>query len=465
MIPRNELDVDVLVVGAGPSGSTLATLVALAGHRVLILDQALPRHAGMLELLPPATVHGVFRLTGAEALLRCQEHTESHGATLWGCAWGDPWSVPFAAAPHRSSDATTAHHVERAQLKKILTDAARRQGAEFRDQCTVVDLFEQDGRVAGAYWVASDGVRRRTTSRYVVDATGFGGNLDGDEPTGNDAFTTFFSYFTGARRTSASCPDDSFVAAFDGGEFWCVPFGPDLTGVRVVVRDIPNISRMSDVTADADGIRRTVQDLLDRCPAAAQYLSGGRPVTEGRYGEAIRRTARTHARPTFWRPGLVRIGEAACVVEPSLGRSTHLATFGALQAARSINTAMLGGVDEPLLFEEFEARYRAEYRRLAVSLDALAKPRQDDNALDVTGAVAGRPASNLERFAEVLGGFSSHDPVLCDATCFRDRRAAPAWFADLDAMRPTTAASAPDPSRDRRLLALSVDGIRWDSGS
>ncbi|MGI5186115.1 NAD(P)/FAD-dependent oxidoreductase [Dactylosporangium sp. CA-152071] len=461
MIPRNNLDVDVLVIGAGPAGATVATLVALAGHRVLLLEQSPPRRGGMLELLPPATIHGVFAFTGAQALLQPHEHAESHGATLnWG-AESYPWPIQFAAPSRFSRVVPTAYHVERAQVDRALTDAARRQGAEFRDSCEVVDLFEHDGRVAGAFWVASDGVRRRTTSRYVVDATGMDGRLDVvaadgvDGASRHDAFTTLFSYFTGAQRAGVSMPGDSFVAAFNGGEFWCVPFGPSLTGVGVVLRD------HVDVRTDAD-IKQTMQNLLDRCPAAAEYLFGGGPLTAGPQSEAFRRSARTYARTTFWRPGLVRIGEAACAVEPTLGRGIHLATYGALQAARSINTALLDNADESLLFDEFEARYRAEHRRICIPLDELVTLHYDET-FNVIAPETGVDATKLTWAAEALGGFSSRDPVLLNATNYRDRRGAPARLDGQDAPGAATVDDTGDSSRDRRLLAVSVDGMRWDT--
>src|SRR5258706_10978453 len=76
---------DVVVVGGGAGGSTLATLVAMQGHRVLILEkETFPRYQ-IGESLLPSTVHGVCRLTGATEQLAKAGFTLKRGGTLlWG---------------------------------------------------------------------------------------------------------------------------------------------------------------------------------------------------------------------------------------------------------------------------------------------------------------------------------------------------------------------------------------------
>ena len=55
---------DLIVIGGGPTGSTLAAFTAMAGHRVLLLErETFPRHQ-IGESLLPATVHGICRMLG-----------------------------------------------------------------------------------------------------------------------------------------------------------------------------------------------------------------------------------------------------------------------------------------------------------------------------------------------------------------------------------------------------------------
>ena len=53
MNPQGVLETDVVVVGGGPGGSTLATLVATRGHRVILLEkEEFPRWQIGESLLP-----------------------------------------------------------------------------------------------------------------------------------------------------------------------------------------------------------------------------------------------------------------------------------------------------------------------------------------------------------------------------------------------------------------------------
>ncbi|MGN5377583.1 tryptophan 7-halogenase [Streptomyces lasalocidi] len=64
---------------------------------------------------------------------------------------------------------------------------------------------------------------------------------------------------------------------------------------------------------------------------------------------------------SLWVPGMALANDSACFVDPVLSSGVHLATYGALLAARAVNSALDGSVPEERGFAEFEARYRREY--------------------------------------------------------------------------------------------------------
>jgi FAD-dependent halogenase len=111
---------DVVVVGGGPGGSTLASLVAMQGHRVLILEkEKFPRYQ-IGESLLPATVQGVCLLLGVKDEVDKAGFMVKRGGTLrWG-ANPEPWTVSFSVSPKMAAPTSFAYQVERSRFDKIL---------------------------------------------------------------------------------------------------------------------------------------------------------------------------------------------------------------------------------------------------------------------------------------------------------------------------------------------------------
>ena len=111
--PSTHPDYDLIVVGGGPSGSTLATLVAMRGSKVLLLEkESFPRYQ-IGESLLPATVHGIGKLLGVQEKLAEAGFVRKLGGTF---RWGSnpvPWEFAFAAADHFAGSSAFAYQVER----------------------------------------------------------------------------------------------------------------------------------------------------------------------------------------------------------------------------------------------------------------------------------------------------------------------------------------------------------------
>jgi putative heme-binding domain-containing protein len=93
---------DLAVIGGGPGGSTLATLVAARGHRVVLFErERFPRHQ-IGESLLPATIHGVCALLGVKdaelppVLLSSLQDRQIRGPALRGLAAYNDSKTPEA---------------------------------------------------------------------------------------------------------------------------------------------------------------------------------------------------------------------------------------------------------------------------------------------------------------------------------------------------------------------------------
>jgi halogenation protein CepH len=410
---RSNEEADVVVVGGGPGGSTLATLVAMRGHQVVLLEKERFPRWQIGESLLPSTVHGVCRLTGVADEIAKAGFTKKRGGTQrWG-ANPAPWTFAFSVSPKMTGDTSHAYQVERSKFDQILLNHARHTGVDVREQHAVTDVIDDEGRVRGVSYTDAEGNGGTIRAKYVVDASGNRSRIyqrAGTTRQYSEFFRSLalFGYFEGGKRLPEPNSGNILSCAFDSGWFWYIPLTPALTSVGAVVRR----EMASKIQGDPEG---ALTALIAECPMITDYLRDAKRVTEGQYGELRVRKDYSYATTKFWRPGMILIGDAACFVDPIFSSGVHLATYGALLAARSINSVLAQTIDEDAAFREFEQRYRREFGVFYEFLVSFYDMHVDENsyfwsAKKVTASIS----SDLQSFVELVGGVSSGETALAD---------------------------------------------------
>jgi halogenation protein CepH len=408
---RMNEEADVVVVGGGPGGSTLATLVAMAGHRVVLLEkEKFPRYQ-IGESLLPSTVHGICRLTGVADEIANAGFTKKRGGTkLWGTN-PNPWTFAFSVSPKLTGDTSFAYQVERSRFDKILLDHARHTGVDVREEHAVANVIDDGDRIRGVRYTDTEGNEGTIRARYVVDASGNRSRLyqyAGAARKYSDFFRSIalFGYFEGGKRLPEPNSGNILSCAFDSGWFWYIPLSPTLTSVgAVVAREMA-----SKIQGDPE---QALMALIAECPMISDYLRNAKRVTQGQYGELRVRKEYSYANTRFWRPGMVLVGDAACFVDPIFSSGVHLATYGALLAARSINSVLAQTVDEETAFREFEQRYRREYGVWYEFLVAFYDLNVNEKSYFWSAKkVTKSTTSDLQSFIELVGGVSSGETAL-----------------------------------------------------
>jgi halogenation protein CepH len=412
-------ETDVVVVGGGPGGSTLATLIAMRGHRVVLLEkEKFPRYQ-IGESLLPSTIHGVCRLTGVADELAKAGFTKKRGGTLrWG-ANPEPWTFAFSVSPKMTGETSHAYQVERSKFDQILLVHARRTGVDVREQHAVTDVIDDGDRVRGVSWTDAEGNAGTIRATYVVDASGNKSRIyqhAGATRKYSEFFRSLalFGYFEGGKRLPEPNSGNILSCAFDSGWFWYIPLSPTLTSVGAVVRN----ELASKIQGDPEA---ALESLIAECPMITDYLRDAKRVTEGEYGQLRVRKDYSYANTRFWRPGMALVGDAACFVDPIFSSGVHLATYGALLAARSINSVLDQTVDEDTAFREFEQRYRREYGvyyEFLVSFYDLNV--NEDSYFWSAKKITKNTSPDLQSFVELVGGVSSDEATLATAESSAD---------------------------------------------
>jgi len=406
-------EADVVVVGGGPGGSTLATLVAMRGHRVVLLEkEKFPRYQ-IGESLLPSTVHGICRLTGVADEITKAGFTKKRGGTFrWG-ANPSPWTFAFSVSPKITGETSHAFQVERSKFDQILLDHARHMGVDVREEHAVTDVIDVEDRARGVSYTDAAGNAGTIRATYVVDASGNKSRIyqrAGATRQYSEFFRSLalFGYFEGGKRQPEPNSGNIVCAAFDSGWFWYIPLSPTLTSVGAVVRH----DMASKIQGDPE---EALSALIAECPMISDYLHDAKRVTDGQYGEIRVRKDYSYANTKFWRPGMVLVGDAACFVDPVFSSGVHLATYGALLAARSINSVLAQEVSEDTAFREFEERYRREYGVFYEFLVSFYDMHVDEDSYFWSAKkVTDGTTTDMESFVTLVGGVSSGETALAD---------------------------------------------------
>src|SRR5207249_4382355 len=173
MRAQGEASADVIIVGGGPAGSTLATFLARDGRRVLLLERDIhPRdHVG--ESLTPSN-NGVLHRLGV--LPKMEELGFVHKQ---GVGWTAPRSGIWRYVAIRTSDfpppnavQTYSYNVERDLFDAMLLRNAHLAGAKVLQGVNVQRVMFEDDRAVGVRAVVSDGWDRELRAPFIVDASG-----------------------------------------------------------------------------------------------------------------------------------------------------------------------------------------------------------------------------------------------------------------------------------------------------
>ena len=335
------------VVGDGPAGTTLATLLARDGMRVVLFARGRPAGLVVGESLVPA-VTPILRELGIE------DEVRSYGVLKPGATFvqRDGETVAFRFADFARRVPGYAYNVARDRFDATLLEAVRRSGAQV---LAAPARLEADPGTPGRVRLAGESAALAREllggdPDLVVDATGRANALarllELPFEAGDRRDFALFAHCAGVPLDNAG---HVHMDHLENGWCWRIPVGDDRVSLGIVVRpDV--VSRFGrDAEAQFEG-------MLEADPRLKQLTAHGRRVSPVlRYSNYQRTTLRGVG------PGWALVGDAFGFVDPIFSSGLLLAMDGARALAVAVRAGSPGAYRR---YQERQLLHFAAWRRL-----------------------------------------------------------------------------------------------------
>ncbi|MCB0695978.1 MAG: FAD-dependent oxidoreductase [Chitinophagaceae bacterium] len=316
-------EVDVLVIGAGPSGTIAASIIKQSGLTVEIVEKMqfprfvigeslLPRCMEALEeakFLDAVKAKGFQQKDGAKFVMNgrvcdftfSQQHTKG---------WGWTWQVP------------------RADFDKTLADECEKMGipVHYQTEVTNIEIFDDHSITTIK---TADGATQTIRAKFIVDGSGYGRvipRLFGlEKPSHLKQRKTLFCHMTDPKRHTVFEPNRITAIVHNPDTWiWVIPFSNGLTSVGYVGE--PEFFEQFTGTPEEQ-----FRALLNAQPELAERFDESEMAWEPRTLQSWSATTET-----FYGKGFVLTGNVTEFLDPIFSSGVTLAAVSAQLAAKLV---------------------------------------------------------------------------------------------------------------------------------
>lgn len=324
------MNTDVAIIGGGPGGSTLATLLARRGHDVTLFEKAQhPRfHVG--ESLLPMNLPIFERLGVLEQIN--QIGVPKLGADF---TFGDRDDLCQVYRFERAlGDCPPyAFEVRRDRFDQILFEASRAAGTHIWEN-TRVTAVSPDRDRATLQAETSDGMQVDCICKIVIDASGrdaFMAAKNGwRRPNKQHASAAIFGHFKNVTRREGRDQGNISIYHFDHGWIWMIPLHDNTVSVGATCWPEYLKTRRGDTETF---LRQT----LALSKPAQVRMRDARAISPVRVAANY-----SYASKKLWNNYYMAIGDACAFLDPVFSSGVYLAMHNAEQAVSAIEYKLQG---------------------------------------------------------------------------------------------------------------------------
>ncbi|MVT11797.1 NAD(P)/FAD-dependent oxidoreductase [Chitinophaga tropicalis] len=325
----NTEKVDVLVIGAGPSGTVAASIIHQAGYSVKIVEKLkFPRFV-IGESLLPRSMEALEEAGFIEAI-KAKGFQEKYGAKF---VKGDE-VCDFTFKEQHTPGWTWTWQVTRADFDKTLADTVEAMGVPVAYETTVTDIrFNGSDSVTTVEDV--NGNKSQIEARFIVDGSGYGRvipRLFNLEKASNlQPRKALFAHTKDVRRSMADEPNRITAVVHQPGTWiWIIPFSSGVTSVGFV--SDPSFFNSYPGTPE-----QQYRAMLEAEPNTRERFRDVELVFEPRILESWSATT-----DKFYGEGFVLTGNVTEFLDPIFSSGVTLACVSAQTAAKLVIRKLKG---------------------------------------------------------------------------------------------------------------------------
>ncbi|MFT3826152.1 MAG: tryptophan 7-halogenase [Chitinophagaceae bacterium] len=321
--------VDVLVIGAGPSGTVAASIVHKAGYSVKIVEKLkFPRFVIGESLLPRCME--ALEEAGFLDAVKAKGFQEKFGAKFVK----DGKICDYSFADQFTNGWSWTWQVPRADFDKTLADTCEQNGIPVSYETTVTGItFNGSDSVTTIEDL--NGNQSQIEARFIIDGSGYGRVIpklfNMEKPSNLDPRKAVFAHTVDIKRSMADEPNRITIVVHKPGVWvWVIPFSTGITSVGFVGH--PEFFEKYTGTPE-EQFRALVADE----PYLADRLEDVELVFEPRTLQSWSATT-----DRFYGEGFVLTGNVTEFLDPIFSSGVTLATVSSQTAAKLVIRKLKG---------------------------------------------------------------------------------------------------------------------------